>query len=94
MKNYRTQHEFIIWHLLTQGSISSMEAFDGFGCTKLATRISEMKDMGFAFIQKMESAPNRYGHEVHFMRYWLDEDNCSEEALDMICRVRHWHGRY
>lgn len=51
------------------GSITPMEAFSDLGITKLATRISEMSRMGYAFNKTMTTSLNRYGKAVSYMRY-------------------------
>ena len=66
-----TPCERIIAYIKEFGSISPMEAFRDLGITKLATRISEMKDDGIEFEQKYEKAQNRFGEPVYFMRYSL-----------------------
>ena len=65
------QHERIMWYIKEFGSISPMEAYGDLGITKLATRISEMKDAGIEFDQRIEKKKNRYGDKVHYMRYWF-----------------------
>ena len=67
------QSERIVQYIREFGSISPMEAFRDLGVTKLATRISEMRQAGIEFEQKYEKALNRYGEPVHFMRYSLKE---------------------
>ena len=64
------QQEKILQYIADFGSISPMEAFADLGITKLATRISEMRRDGIDFSQKMEFSKNRYGEQVHYMRYW------------------------
>lgn len=66
-----TQHERILQYIKEFGSISPMEAYGDLGITKLATRISEMRADGMEFDQRMESAKNRYGDKVRYMRYFL-----------------------
>lgn len=66
-----TQCERIIQYMKEFGSISPMEAYGDLGITKLATRISEMKDAGIEFDQRIEKKKNRYGDKVHYMRYWF-----------------------
>lgn len=66
-----TQHDRIINYLKAFGSITPMEAFMDLGITKLATRVSEMRRLGFEFEQKMEESTNRYGEIVRYMRYSL-----------------------
>lgn len=72
-----TQCERILAYLKRFGSISPMEAFRDLGITKLATRISEMRNEGYRFIQEYEQSKNRYGEPVRYMRYYLDEDDRS-----------------
>lgn len=64
-----SQHELILKYIDTFGSISPMEAFTDLGITKLATRISEMRQDGHQFNQRMESRKNRFGKTCHYMRY-------------------------
>lgn len=56
------------------GSITPMEAFTELGITKLATRISEIRRMNLPIeIRKeRETAKNRYGESVCYMRYYLE----------------------
>ena len=65
-----TQHELILKHLDDCGSISPFEAFEEYGITKLATRISELKRQGYQFNTVMVEQKNRYGEPVRFARYW------------------------
>lgn len=65
-----TQHELILKHLDEFGSISPIEAFESYGITKLATRISEMTRQGVHFTRVMMTSENRYGEPVRYMRYW------------------------
>lgn len=67
------QHKRILNYLMTHKSITPINAFDALGITKLSTRISEMKDLGYIFIQEMDESLNRYGEKCRFMRYWLKE---------------------
>ena len=63
------QHLQILCYLMEFGSISPMEAFSDLGITKLSTRISEMKVLGVKFDQEYEYKQNRFGDNVHYMRY-------------------------
>lgn len=64
-----TQAERIARYIQEYGSITPMEAFADLGITKLATRISEMKREGYEFDQEIVKGMNRYGENIHFMRY-------------------------
>lgn len=89
-----TQHEFIVWYLLKYKTISPAEAFYADGISKLATRISEMRDLGFSFGQAMETDKNRHGRPVHYMRYWLDEEHCDDDALLIVEKMRERMGAH
>ncbi len=69
-----TQHQRILDYIKRFGSISPLEAFRDLGITKLATRISELKKMGYDFIQEYDEGYNRFGDKVRYMRYRLYGD--------------------
>lgn len=66
-----TQAERIIEFMEQNGSITSMDAFNYLGITKLTTRISEMRASGMDIDGVMEKRKNRFGESVRFMRYTL-----------------------
>ena len=68
-----TQHQRIIQYMQDFGSITPMEAFSELGITKLATRIGEIAQRGHGISREMETAKNRYGETVRYMRYRLPE---------------------
>ena len=68
-----TQKQRILAYMRDHGSITPMDAFNELGITKLATRISEMRDTGQRISRSMETARNRYGEVVRYMRYRLAE---------------------
>jgi hypothetical protein len=67
------QHELIEAYLKEHGSITSMEAFDKLGITKLTTRINEMIRDGLPVKKTTERGKNRYGVSVTYTRYTLEE---------------------
>lgn len=69
-----TQHSLILSYMKEHGSITTYEAYEQLGITKLTTRISELRQGGFVIRQRTESGLNRYGKLVTFNRYWLVED--------------------
>lgn len=64
-----TQKERIVQYLDDFGSITTMEAFSDLGITRLASRIHELVRNGLPIKKEMVTSKNRYGEEVHFMRY-------------------------
>lgn len=64
-----TQHERIMQYIDDFGSITPMEAIHELGCTKLATRISELIRMGEKIRKETVTDKNRYNQVVHYTRY-------------------------
>lgn len=65
-----TQRQRILAYIDDFGSISPFEAFRDLGITKLASRVSELiYQDGIAIRKQKEYALNRYGEQVHYMRY-------------------------
>ena len=64
--------ELIAEHLIKYGSISSIEAIELFGCTRLSARISDLRKRGWPITSEMASAKNRYGHNSNFAVYRLE----------------------
>ena len=64
-----TQKERLVKYMDDFGSISTMEAFTQLGITRLASRIHELTRSGIAIKKEMVSSKNRYGEDVHYMRY-------------------------
>lgn len=68
-----TQTDRILWHLNEARTITPMEALKLYGCFRLAARISEIKDLGYEVESKMVSAVNRFGDDIRFKMYWINE---------------------
>lgn len=66
-----TQCERIIDYIEEKGSITQLDALREFGCMRLASRMCDIKKMGYGVIMKMETAKNRYGEPVRYARYFL-----------------------
>ena len=60
-----TQYDLIYQYVKNHGSITPMQAFEVYGITKLATRISEMTRSGKYSVQKKWIT----GHGSRFMQY-------------------------
>lgn len=66
-----TQNERIIEYIKDWGSITTYEAFNDLGITRLASRICDLKKMGYDFNVERIGKTNRYGEKVTFNRYSL-----------------------
>ena len=64
-----TQCDRILKYIEENGSISSLEAMQEFGCMRLASRMCDIKKMGYTVRKETEKARNRYGEPVHYVRY-------------------------
>ena len=64
-----TQCERILQYIEENGSITQLQALREFGCMRLASRMSDIKKMGYPVKMEMEKSKNRYGEPVHYARY-------------------------
>ena len=69
-----TQRQRILEYMQECGVITPMEAIYDLGCTKLATRISELIREGHEIEKELVYGKNRYGQTIHYMRYRLAVD--------------------
>lgn len=67
------QKDRIINYIREFGSISSREAFIDLGISRLGARIFELKQEGYKFKEKWESANNRYNEKTEYKRYYLQD---------------------
>lgn len=71
-ENHRTR---LIRFLKKHGSITSLQAINELGNTRLAATIFELRDRGYNIETKDMMALNRYGDKVKVAMYVLKEDN-------------------
>lgn len=65
------QNERVIRHLQDSGSITPVEALAEYGIMRLASRISDLKRMGYDISAEMVGGHNRYGEPTRYARYRL-----------------------
>ena len=66
-----TQAEVVLKHLKAKGTITSMEAFEDYGITRLAARISDLREQGYSIATNTITRKNRYGQTTNFAEYRL-----------------------
>ena len=66
-----TQNERILYHIMTFGGITPLEALQEYGIMRLASRIHELTVQGYAIKREMVEAKNRFGEPVRYARYSL-----------------------
>jgi len=70
--NKVSQVQLIADHLIKYGSISSIEAIEQFGCTRLSARIADLRKRGWPITSEMATAKNRYGHTTNYAVYRME----------------------
>ena len=69
-----TQNQMILRHLQThKKGITAMQALDKFGCMRLASRISDLRHMGYSISREMIAVKNRDGDTCYVANYKLME---------------------
>lgn len=79
-----TQNEKVLHHLETYGSITPLEALEGYGIMRLASRITDLKKEGVLITRELKTYKNRFGETVRYAVYrlkeeclWLTERRCA-----------------
>lgn len=71
-KSKPSHMDLIAQHLIDHGSITTWEAIELFGCTRLSARISDLRKNRWVISRSMETGRNRYGHTSNYARYTLE----------------------
>lgn len=66
-----TQCERIIKYIEDFGSITSLDAMKDLGVMRLASRINDIKKMGYVIKAITEKGKNRYQEPTHYTRYFI-----------------------
>ena len=75
VKHLPTQNDRILDYIDRYGSITQLEALQDLGIMRLASRVSDLKSMGYPIISEMETVKNRFGEKCSIKRYRLEQDN-------------------
>lgn len=75
MKKKQSQSSEILKYLKThKKGISSMQAFELFGATRLSSIIFSLRHRGYDIESVEDTAPTRYGTTTRFVRYVLKDE--------------------
>ena len=69
-----TQVERIIDYIKRYGSITPLDALKEFGCMRLASRMCDIKAMGYGIVREFEHSKNQSGEPVKYARYRFADD--------------------
>lgn len=73
VKHIPTQNDRILAYMKDFGSITQMEALQDLGVMRLASRISDLRSLGYPITSSIETVKNRYGEKCHIKRYRMGE---------------------
>ncbi len=74
MKKKRiTKTEQILNHLLENGHITSWEAIQEYGATRLSAIIFNLKEKGYNIISEIRKGTDNNGNSYHFAIYHLND---------------------
>lgn len=62
--------ERVLKYILKFGSITTKEAFEDLGCTRLSEYIRQLRET-MVIEDKWETGTNRFGEKVEYKRYFL-----------------------
>ena len=65
------QEQIILNHLRKYKTITSMEAFEQYGFTRLSAVIFNLRENGHKIGMVWETGTNRYGNQVRWGKYFL-----------------------
>ncbi len=74
----KTQINDIINHLRKHKKITSFEAVNKYGATRLSGIIFQLKERGFVIETEIVNGKNRYGNHVRYAVYHLIKDKEEE----------------
>lgn len=77
-----TQKEAVLQHLKEKGFITSWEAIQLYGCTRLSDCIFKLRNEGYNIETKYITKENRLGNISTFCKYELEEK--GEKENDQI----------
>lgn len=65
----KTQREMVMWHLATYKTLTSWEAIQNYGITRLAHHILTLRREGFEILSTPESVKTRFGSQTTIAKY-------------------------
>lgn len=69
-----TQCERVLRHLRDYGTITSHEAMSEYGIYRLASRITDLKNRGYAIKSRMVKGRNKYDEPTSYAEYSFDTE--------------------
>ena len=76
-----TQKEMVLNVLRTDGCITTYDAFVDLGCTRLPSRINELRNEGIEIEHIVCTKENRFGKSVSFFIYYIQSFKAGKYGL-------------
>lgn len=67
-----TQCDSILEWMTRGNTITSRQAIELFGCTRLAARVSDLRAMGHNVSKRTKTVKNRYGRTCNVAEYYIE----------------------
>ena len=85
-----TQEDRVLQFMKDTGSITSWQAIQEFGITRIHAKIFNLKKMGYEITKETRCSKNRYGDPVHFAVYKLAQtkENKLRDGLFRLFGMR------
>lgn len=78
-----SQKDLVLRHLQDFGSITSMDAFNDYGITRLSAVVYDLREAGYKIKTNDETRKNRYGVATTYARYTLDREPVQMELCEI-----------
>ena len=79
-----TQDKRVLKYMKQFGSITTLDAFNDLGITRLSAKIYDLKKQGYAIVDEMIKVKNRFGEEGHVKKYMLAEEKLIQDNENHI----------
>lgn len=70
----------VLEHLQYCGSITSLEAIENYGATRLSAIIFELKKKGYNITVEMQPFVDKFGNKNKYARYYLNKEINDESG--------------
>jgi len=65
----RGQSQAILKYFKSKKSLTSMQAFELFGCTRLAARVHSLREAGYDIASVWQETDTKYGEHTRYVKY-------------------------
>jgi len=79
-----TQEERTLEYMQKFGGITSKDAFNDLGITRLSAKIFNLKKQGYVIVDEMKQSKNRFGEITHFKKYMLADEKIIQDNENHI----------